>query len=63
MGDQGQFYMNPFIHTKFPFTPMSNNSQFTGFAKTQIRGSEGKEPEVREKGKKRLRKNMTKTAS
>ena len=53
MGDQGQFYMNPFIHTKFPFTPMSNNSQFTGFAKTQIRGSEGKEPKVREKGKKR----------
>ena len=43
--------MNPFIHTKFAFTPMSNNSQsFTGVAKTR---SEGKEPKVREKGKKR----------
>ena len=45
--------MNPFIHTKFAFTPMSNNSHdqsFTGVAKTR---SEGKEPKVREKGKKR----------
>ena len=32
---------------------MSNNSQsLSGFAKTQVRGSEGKEPKVREKGKK-----------
>ena len=53
MGDQGKFHMNPFIHTKFTFTPMSNNSQsFTGFAKTQVKGSEGKKPKVREKGKK-----------
>ena len=53
MGDQGQFYMNTFIHTKFAFIPMSNNSQsFTGVAKTRVRGSEGKEPKVRGKGKK-----------
>ena len=53
MDDQEQFYMNTFIHTKFAFIPMSNNSQsFTGFAKTQVTGSE-----------KRVRKKMTKTAS
>ena len=59
MGDQGQFYMNPFIHTKFAFIPMSSNSQsFTGFAKTQVRGS-GVRSQRSEKRVKRVRKNMT----